>query len=143
MLKENKGVTLVALIVTVIVLLILSGIGMYYGIDSIKTANNNALKSEVIMVQHAVLERYSQYKLTRNNEILVGTPANSEAASLASQMEVTLKGGTYYKLNSNDLNNLGITNSTDTYIVNYETGEVLNATHIETMEGEKLYTSTN
>lgn len=141
--KENKGITLIALVITIIVLLILAGVALGSGGDSIKTAKSNSAIVQLDMVQHAILERNSQYKLTKNESTLVGTKvAIEEVENIASQIEVTLKAtDNYYRLEVEDLKKLGITEETDTYIVNYETGEVINETQLRTVTGEVLYTS--
>ena len=44
-LKKNKGVTLVALAITIVVLLIIAGISIYAGKDTIKRANLESLRT--------------------------------------------------------------------------------------------------
>ena len=108
------------------VLIIISGVGLYAGGNSINKARNNKLKSELEIVQHAALETYVTYNTTQNNTILKGTEINvAEAEIVANQMGVTLKGeGTYYRLSPDDLKEIGALEATDTYIVNYDKGIV-------------------
>ena len=49
--RENKGITLVALVVTIIVLLILAGIGLNYGNDTIKKANLEELRTNMLLIE--------------------------------------------------------------------------------------------
>ena len=49
--KENKGVTLVALTITIIVLLIIAGIAIYNGKDTIKQANLEALRTNMLLIE--------------------------------------------------------------------------------------------
>lgn len=49
--KENKGVTLIALTVTIVVLLIISGIAIYSGKDTIKKANLEALRTNMLLIE--------------------------------------------------------------------------------------------
>lgn len=49
--RENKGVTLVALVITVIVLGIIASISIYSGKEMIKSANLEALKTNMLMIQ--------------------------------------------------------------------------------------------
>jgi hypothetical protein len=42
-----------------------------------------------------------------------------------------------------EFKNLGITNNTDSYVVNYVTGEVMNITNPKNSSGEALYISNN
>ena len=57
---KEKGITLVALAVTIIVLLILAGVSVKVGLSSIRESKSTAMLSEVEMVQHAVLEAYTK-----------------------------------------------------------------------------------
>ena len=145
MLKENKGITLIALVVTIIILLILSGIGVAAGRVSVKSAKDNKVLVELDMVQHAVLERYSKYKLINDESILVGTPITyQEAEGISEQMDRRLPDdGKYYRLMPSDLELLGISQDKNQYIVNYEKGIVMNETVQTTYAGEALYKDTN
>ena len=49
--KENKGITLVALVVTIVVLLIIAGIGINYGIDTIKRAQLEELRTNMLLIE--------------------------------------------------------------------------------------------
>lgn len=49
--NETKGVTLVALIITIIVLLIIAGITVYSGKDIIKKAKLEELKTNMLLIQ--------------------------------------------------------------------------------------------
>lgn len=145
MLKENKGITLIALIITIIILIILAGIGVAAGRESVKTAKDNKLFVELDMVQHAILERYSKYKLINDEDMLVGTKLTyDEAESVSEQMDRRLpEAGTYYRLTPENIESLGLAKGEHTYIVNYEKGIVLNETVKMTYSGESLYKDTN
>ncbi len=49
--KENKGVTLVALIITIVVLLIIASIGVYSGKETIQKANLEALRTNMLLIE--------------------------------------------------------------------------------------------
>lgn len=49
--KENKGITLVALIVTIIVLLIIAGIAVYNGKETIQKANLESLRTNMLLIE--------------------------------------------------------------------------------------------
>ena len=129
MLYEKKGITLVSLIITVIVMLIIAGTATYTGINDMKIAEENKLLSELEIVKQAVYQTYLNYQRTGNSAYIVGTKV--DASSLASSMGITLVTipntetnetiTSYYRLNPTQLKNIGIENSQDTYIVNYFT----------------------
>ena len=152
-LKNQKGITLIALVVTIIVLLILAGITINMGTQSIKDSREDTLLSELGMVQNAILQRKTKADLTDEaypgDKIDIAT-VNSVIAEINSQQtgeDIELKDNSegkennYYLLttSNNGLNNLGITKSENEYIVNYETGEVINFTTKVTESGKPLY----
>ena len=49
--KNEKGITLMALVITAIVLLILAGIGINYGSDTIKKATLEELRTNMLLVE--------------------------------------------------------------------------------------------
>ena len=75
LIKNQSGITLLALTITIIVLLIITavGIGASAGIKgNIKKSKDNVAMSELSEVQQAVLEIYIKYNQTKNSENLKG-----------------------------------------------------------------------
>ena len=68
-LNERKGITLVSLAITIVVLIILASIGTSAGIDVIKQAKLNAFTTELEVMQVKVNELYDEYS-SGNNEVL-------------------------------------------------------------------------
>lgn len=149
--KEEKGITIVSLVITFILLLIISAVGVNMSINGINSAKDSKLNGELQMVQHAVLEQYTKYKTTRDSVYLVGTKITKEEASnFANEMEVTLanipdtySNKDYYKLDRVDLEAIGIKDSTDEYVINYVSGEVMNITVKKSNNNSPLYTKAN
>ena len=59
MIKSDKGITLISLIVTVMLLIILVGIGLDMAFISIKNVTDNKLNTELGLVRQVVIEKYS------------------------------------------------------------------------------------
>lgn len=153
--RNNKGITLIALVITIVVLLIIASISIVGGIEGAETAAENKLLTELDMVQHAVLERYTKAQMIKEDvpgEMQEIEDVNDTVNLINNQLEdgntISLKINSYtdkdkyeyyYKLNLGTLKELGITNAKDTYIVNYSTGEVLNITTQKTKSGKPLY----
>ncbi len=153
--KNNEtGITILALVITIIVLLILAGITMNMGKQGIKESKEDAKLTELAMVQNAVLQRktkadltgeeYPGQKITEAGVDLDNVIGDINDNKDTGEDAVTRKDSNnehYYLLTeTNDgLNGLGITNSEDAYIVNYETGEVINYTTKLTGTGKPLY----
>ena len=152
--NHEKGITLLALVITIVVLIILASITINIGKDGIKESKENTMLSELGMVQNAILQRKTKADLT--NETYPGetiTEANINLEETIQEIndnrasgeeEISRKDSDdshYYFLSTENggLEELGITNSEDAYIVNYETGEVINYTTKLTGTGKPLY----
>ena len=154
MIESQKGITLIALVITIIVLLILSAVGIGEftgnGNDLSQTKNTLAL-SELNKVQQIVLETEIKFKQLGNKTILKGEETTyAEANNILSSVGETAKGTSspnalddekYYILTKSDLEELGMEkiNNNDRYLVNYYTGEVFNITQKKTSQNEVLY----
>ena len=141
--KNEKGITLVSLLVLLIILALLSVVSISAVVINQKETKIDTFKSELIMVKNAILERKTLADTTRTTyEELPGTEiSKSEVEQIVKGKNVTLKGedGDYKLLNASSLDELGITNTVDEYIVNYKTGEVINKDKFD-MFDEALYT---
>ena len=146
--SNSKGITIVSLVVVILLLLILSGVGFNLGTNGIKSVNDSKLKAELDMVQHAVLEQYTKYKTTKDETYLLGSKiSDDEINTLASELNINLvsipntySNKEYYKLDNRTLATIGIQDSTDEYIVNYVSGEVINITTKRLSNNTPLYT---
>lgn len=142
--RKNKGITLVALVITIILLIIISGISITGTIGNQKEAEAATQIEELNMIQQAILQRYTKSQLTK--EELPGTKIDKQQVetiineiNTKAGTSINLKGTEYFQLNNEDLRKLGITGKEDIYIVNYKTGEVINDTIKVTNSGEALY----
>jgi type II secretory pathway pseudopilin PulG len=160
--KKENGITLAALVVTIIVILILASISINYGYDSINEGKNNILVSELQMVEQAVAEQYIQAIELKLDETLYTNESNKPSIYVGTlihfdDLETYKPEGItyisadlkterisedkiaysefYYLLTSDDLENLKIESNGGgeyTYVVNYSTGEVYNYTKKKT-----------
>ncbi len=142
--SNDKGITLISLMVIVIVLLIIASISLSMGINDQEKTTTSVVKSELLMVQNAILQRKIRNDSTKTDyEELPGEKiSKEEVQELLKKKDDSLvlkgKDDEYKQLDSQSLKQLGITNDVDTYIVNYNTGEVINKTQFENFE-EILY----
>lgn len=142
--RKNSGITLVALVITMIILLIVSGISITGALHGDKESKSAEQISELNIIQHALLERYTRAQLTK--EELPGTTITKadvqkiiDDINNKSGENIQLKGTEYKEINKSDLEKLGITGEEDTFIVNYKTGEVINKTARVTNLNKALY----
>lgn len=165
--KNENGITLSALVITIIVIFILASISINYGVDTLNESKAKTLEASLEMVEQAVAEQY--VKATELNLLNVKTTSEQPATfvgtiikandlpqiagsdSIVFQKKEELAGKTnadityaesYYRLIPTDLEKLKIESDDDTkytYIVNYSTGEVYNETKQKTSLGKTLY----
>ena len=145
----NKGITLITLIITCIVIMILVGATTMIGFDIVEKAEQQETNKQLTAVGNAVLEQYTKYIKTKDTTYLIGTKYKKtdsyiqetinkvgiELVQIPSNYAEDLV--SYYQLSTLQLKQMGIEDSKYTYIVNYLTGEVINQT--KALVGEKYY----
>lgn len=122
--KNNKGISLVALAITIILLIILAGIVVF---NFFGETQDKALKAKVleefIQIEDAIKLR-GQVEHKTDPEVY---PYLGKA--LSSDDTVTIRnivyGDNYYLVTQSDLNQLGVNPVMHQYVVNYQTGEVI------------------
>ena len=67
--RDNSGITLVSLVITIIILFILSSIAIYSGVGTIRSARLTKFTVELKMMQQKVNELYDSY--TNNKSVIV------------------------------------------------------------------------
>ena len=130
-LKNDKGITLSVLIVTIIVIIIITSISVKSGIDSYKDSQNTHKQSQMRIIQHAMYQIYIEKGQYNSSKSYPGTTVNID--NIPEQFKDKTK---CYLLDKNALEEMGITtvdeDYSNNYIVNYETGEIYDV-------GNKLY----
>ena len=97
MIKNNKkGITLVVLVITIIVLLILAGITVYTGKGSIKEAKLEALKTNMLLIQTKARE------YVENASFDLGVDPNNATAEMKEKAQNELSGADKGRLVSED-----------------------------------------
>ena len=126
-LKNNKGITLMALVITIILLIILASIGTYSGIQVVKSAQFTAFSTELKIMQTQVNSLYEKKK--NNEKILlnnVETDIEDIGTAISSSSEVQTQANKAF-------NASGITDTPDYKYFDNTTIKNLN---IEGVEGE-------
>ncbi len=155
--KEESGITLIALVITIIVLVIITGVGIGQLAgkkNSIKESKDTTITSELSKVQQVVIEIYLKYIQLGNKIVLKGTPmtyedARNEFSKLRTSDSLKVIYGIdetdpslfYYKVGAGDLKEMGLENihRKDEYIINYSSGEVFNISQKRISNGDALY----
>lgn len=134
--KNNKGITLIALTITIIILLILASITIYSGKESIKKAQLESLKTNMLLIKAKAKEYVEQASFKNGvNKSGISEEAKNELkgkeanASDYSKQNITINGGEIlYKLTSDNLKEMGLKDvklgSNEEYLVKYNIKDV-------------------
>ena len=134
--KNNKGITLIALTITIIILLILASITIYSGKESIKKAQLESLKTNMLLIKAKAKEYVEQASFKNGvNKSEISEEAKNELkgeeanASDYSKQNIIINGGeTLYKLTSDNLKEMGLKDiklgSNEEYLVKYNIKDV-------------------
>lgn len=136
--KRNKGISLIALVITIVVIIILAGVSIFYGTrENISTAYETDMYTEILNVSDAAYQRSITNRLDSVRYPFVGTPLTDTAPQVINNVSY---GDGWYLLKVNDHTELGLENVENEYIVNYLTGEVVSIKPI-IYDEEEYYTS--
>ena len=144
--KKEKGVTLIALIVTITILLILTGVATYTGIDTIRTSKFTKFTTELKIMQTKVNEWYEEYKdgneeiLTRGEEITNNSGIEDQANKVFTESASGIEDKEGYRYYSQDtIKELGVEGVDEAYFINIEKRRVVSYEGYE-YDGETYYT---
>jgi Tfp pilus assembly protein PilE len=146
MLKNNKGVTLTMLVITIIVILILASTTITASTLLIRDTKAKTLASNMILLQGKVEELYEKYDFMGDESILVGEKYTNSLSSYGITEEDYTEADDvnfWYSLDEDNLTNLGfdkdMLDNGAKYIVNYKTSEVIYTLGVEVESGNRKY----
>ena len=144
---NQKGVTLIALIITIIVLLILAAIATYSGKDIIESSKVTTFTAEMKIMQTQVNNLYDEWKRGDINKDETGKNLdyNTEVQEqvnkvLVTELDITDTTG-YRYFDKETLENLNIEGITQEFFVNIEKREVVSYKGVR-YKGDMYYTLT-
>ena len=152
--NNQKGVTLISLVITIIVLLILAGIGITSGVQTIKSSKQTKFTTEMKIMQVEANELYDAYKNNKEVEINgtkykgeeiknIGkniTEAGGKASEVFTQDASGITDSTGYKYYNEDIiKGLGIDGVENEYFVNVEKRSVVAVIGVD-FDGKVCYT---
>lgn len=138
--KNQSGISLITLIVTIIVIIILAAIVIGGSFNStLDEATFTRTVSEMTEVYDAVVQRSLEHKLDNTLYAYVGTPLSNDEPKVING--ITYGDGYYFIEEQTDKEALNLERVKGSYIVNYDTGEVISSTKIKYEDGD-YYTLT-
>lgn len=129
--KNQNGITIVMLVVTIIVLIIITSMTVYIGSDIIKRVNLQSLNTNMLLLQAKTKTLAEEAKFNNDNARLKGIKvseiSNNEKIKKLIDEFIIEDQNKYYLLSQEDLNSMGLEKMKieDGYLVNYETDEII------------------
>lgn len=134
--KNNKGITLTSLMITIIILIILAGVTITVGYDVVERAELENLKTNMLLVQAKTKVALEEYNFGKDETKLIGTKveSNSDIIGKLNNIGISEKDDWYY-LEQTDFNNMNLSDvypgDNEYFLVKYDK---------EDLEVEILYT---
>ena len=137
--KENKGISLITLVITIVMMIIIAGVTIYYGAQkNIDTAYESDRYTEMMNVSEAVQQRSLTNRIDPARYPYVGTQLTESSSKVVNN--ITYADG-WYLLTPEQTEDLSLESIEKDYIVNYLTGEVVSLEPV--VVDEKEYYSSN
>ncbi len=135
--KNNRGVSIMSLVVTIVLIIIIAGVTIYYGgMQNIEKTTSIDAYTEAMNISEAILSRSFFNRTNSDKYPLVGRPLSDTDFLVVN--DVTYGDG-WYELTPEDAIDLQLENIKKSYIINYSTGDVISKEPIY-IEDEVYYT---
>lgn len=141
--KDNKGITLIVLIITIITMLILTSVSIYSGIDTYKSTQITKFVTQMKLIQTKVDELVELNEeinlgeqITNEQKIIVRYAYNNN--EIMSNEEEYISNYKYFS-NENLNSQFDLENVNDDIMINFKTREVVSVNGIK-YKGETYYT---
>lgn len=125
--KQERGITLVSLVITIIVLIIITGIAIFAGTSTIKSAKIAGFMTELELIQEKVNTIYEKRKLNKEDINYYSSLGQNisiiDSSKLADLLNGVSKEG-YYYFSKEDLKKIDLDNISQEVIINFETRDV-------------------
>lgn len=117
--KNNNGITLTTLIITIIVLIILAGVTITIGYDVVEKAKLENIKTNMLLIQAQTKTALEEYNFSKDETKLIGTKLSDSDTNIVQK-----------------LNNAGITTIDDWYYLQDEDYQEMNLSDVKPEENE-------
>ena len=137
MFKKENGVTMVMLVIMIIVMLILAGIIVYEGTSTIKSAKNQSIYTNMLLIQAKA--RTIQDKVDFGEATYIGTKIDE-----GKKTKYGITSEDSYELSQEDLYAMGVeVSGNNEYIVDYDNDEVYYTKGIKDADDNLHYSLTD
>lgn len=140
-----RGITLISLIITVILLAMLSGTTIYVGTDVIESVKVKAFVTEMQVIQAKVNIIHEEMKNGNVEYKNLGEQIDILSDDLKQRINIAMQGEAvegFKYFNSSDLEKLNITNLKQEVVINFTTRDVISINGVK-KDGKMHYTQYN
>lgn len=135
--NNQKGITIITLVITIILIIIITGVVSYNALDTLEETRKTAFISELEIIQAKVNTIYEKRK-TSPEELAYYNNTGQDITNVSEEklnnaLGQNSKDGFRY-FNSEDLKKLGLDNINQEIIINYNTREVISLTGVKVKE---------
>ena len=143
---NKKGITLISLVITIIVMAIIAGITITTT-NLIQNANRQRIISEMTLIRTKVMIIINKYAFNNDSSVYIGQKLSEQSnkAELAGNALTSseLNEPTYYIYNQETLNSISLEGikleEGEIYIVNYADGDIVCPEGVKNASGEIVY----
>ena len=120
--KNCKGITLLSLAITIVVLIILASISINYGQDILEQSALESVETNMLLIKAKVKVYAEEYNFSGDAGKLYGTKVSESTESIVTEYNASVGNiyANYYYLSANDLSNMGLAINNGNYLVNYD-----------------------
>lgn len=146
--NKEKGITLIALIITILILLLLAGVTAKISTSVIKIMKIENVRTNLLLIQAKIRIIHEKNTFDEEENKLVGEKIEGEEKRNEIKnkygVDITKDDETqydFYKISADDLNEMNLEEVPydDGYIVNYETEEVIYIKGVQDEDGTTYY----
>lgn len=121
---DNRGISLITLIITIIIMIILAAIGIRIATDGIDSTAEARIINEKKELETAIIDRFANNAVNEESFPLLGSVLS--ASELSDISDIKIEDIDYIrKVNKSDIQSLGVKNTTGrSYVVDYLAGAV-------------------
>ncbi len=138
--KKERGLTLISLVITIVLIMILVGVTAYYATPVIQNTQLQNLNTNMLLIQAKTKTIGENAKFNNNTGMYMGTKinadnANEEITELINKGIINVEGN-FYLLSKRNLEEIGLSNINydSGYVVDYDTDEII---YVKGFEYEK------
>lgn len=146
--KNENGITMIALVITIVLIIILATISIKIGSSVISETKLQTIRTNALLIQTKVKTISEKHNFDSDSNPFIGVNITSQGQEEILEKVKTIMGlqeikdeDYYYVLSKEDLNNMKLekVNIDDGYVVNYKTNEVIYLRGIEDSDDTLKY----